>query len=117
MKKYKVQTAYTDNFSVYTYEDDNMTGHEILSWHELDGYTSRLHSDGYVRVPNDEEEMNFTDFMKYCKSGVINCDKQLLGLLDVFGDEIYKNNYDLLQHQVLEPVGYELIIRKKEVCK
>jgi hypothetical protein len=62
-----------------------------------------------------EEEINFTEFMNYCKSGTIKCDKQLLGLLDVFGEEVYANYYDLLLHQVLRPVGYELVIKKKEV--
>lgn len=114
MKKYKVSPAYTDNFSVHKYEDDIMIGHEILSWHELDGYISCLDSEGFIRIPSDEQEMNFTEFVSYCKSGAIQCDKQII---DVFGKDVYENYYDLLQHQVLDSVGYELIIRKKEVWK
>lgn len=113
MKKYKVSVAYMDNYTVEKYDDDKPIGDEILSYYELDGYTSCLDSEGYIRIPSDDREMNFTEFMGYCKSGAIKCDKQLLGMLDVFGEEIYENYYDLLQHQILEPVGYELIIKKR----
>jgi len=61
-----------------------------------------------------EQEMNFTKFMYYCKTHKIKCCEQTLGLLNVFGEEIYENYYDLIQCQVLEPTGYELIVRKKE---
>lgn len=115
MKKYKVSKAYLDNYDVHKYENDEITGHEILSYYELDGYTSCLDSEGYIRIPSDDQELNFAEFMNYCKSGAIKCDKQLLGLLDVFGEEVYENYFDLLQRQVLEPVGYELVIKKKEV--
>lgn len=113
MKEYKTVLAYSDNYTVEKYEGGKLIGDDIISYYNLDGYIECLKSEGYVRMLNDDDEMNFTQFVGYCNDGRIKCSEQTKGLLHVFGEEVYGNYYDLIQMQILNPEGYELIIRKK----
>lgn len=56
---------------------------------------------------------DFAEFMMKVESGEILCDKTTIGLLHVFGIEIYQNYFDLLNNQILSHLGYELLIVKK----
>lgn len=114
MKEYKVTTAYMDNYCIEKFQDDLKIGDTIVSYYELDGYTDCLESEGYIRMLNDDLEMNFTEFLGYCKDGRIKCSDQTMGLLNVFGEEVYCSYFDLIRDQILKPEGYELFIRKKE---
>lgn len=115
MKKYKyeVTIAYVDNYEVSKYEDGKFIGNDIVPYYNLDSYTNRLESAGYIKMLDDDLTMNLSEFINYCKDGRIECPEQILGLLSIFGECSYIPNYNLLQNQILDAVGYELLIRKK----
>lgn len=117
MKEYRVELAYMDNYGIDKYENGEFVGDDIVSYYELDGYIKCLESNGYVRMLDDNTEMSFSEFIGYCNDGRIKCSEQTKGLLHVFGEEVYGNYYDLIQMQILNPEGYELIIRKKNSCE
>ncbi len=113
MKEYKVTTAYMDNYGIAKYENGEFVGDIIVPYYKLDGFIECLEAEGYIRMLDDDLTMNFTEFLGYCKDGRIKCSKQTLDLLKVFGEEVYSSHFDLIQDQILEPEGYELLIRKK----
>jgi len=113
MKEYKVTTAYMDNYGIAKYENGELIGDVIVPYYKLDGYIDCLEGDGYTRMLDDDLEMNYAEFISFCKDEKIKCSDQTMGLLRVFGEEVYSEYFDLIQNQILEPEGYELLIRKK----
>lgn len=50
MKQYTVETAYTGNYRITTYENGKRIKSGIVSWYEVDGYKIALEEMGYIRA-------------------------------------------------------------------
>lgn len=69
VKQYTIETAYTGNYRITTYENGERIKSGIVFWYEVDGYKTALEEMGYTRAFDvnyyynkyKEEELDFLE--------------------------------------------------------